>query len=161
MMDKQTVFVTMGLLAWQTQIKRAEKSFNGFTDEECMQEVAPGKNRIIYLYGHLTGVHDELFEILALGPRLHPEYDDLFLQSPDRSGKEFPPVAAIRQAWSDVHGRLDAGFDRLKAEDWFGRHARVTEEAFSKEPHRNKLNVLISRAEHVAYHLGQINLVKK
>jgi hypothetical protein len=151
----------MGLLAWQSQIKRAEKSLNGFTDEECLREIAPGKNRIIYLYGHLIGVHDELFEILGLGSRLHPGYEELFLTSPDKSGKEFPPVAAIRQAWSDVHARLDAAFDQMKAEDWFARHTRVTEEAFAREPHRNKLNVLISRAEHVAYHLGQIALAKK
>ena len=42
--------------------------------------------------------------------------------------------------------------------DWHGRHMAVTEEDFLKEPHRNKLNVMLGRVGHKASHLGQIAL---
>jgi hypothetical protein len=31
------------------------------------QEVAPGKNRLIYLWGHLTAVHDAMLPLLVWG----------------------------------------------------------------------------------------------
>jgi hypothetical protein len=33
-MDQQQLFVKMGLASWSTQIARAEKVFNAFTDEQ-------------------------------------------------------------------------------------------------------------------------------
>jgi len=35
----------------------------------------------------------------------------------------------------------------------------VSDEDFSKEPHRNKLNVIINRTNHMSYHLGQLILL--
>jgi hypothetical protein len=49
----------------------------------------------------------------------------------------------------------------LSEEQWFQRHNSVSEEDFQKEPHRNKLNVLLGRSTHIAYHLGQLVLLKK
>ena len=43
----------MALHSWNTQIARAEKIFNSYSEAEFYEAVAPGKNRIIYLYGHL------------------------------------------------------------------------------------------------------------
>jgi hypothetical protein len=37
----------------------------------------------------------------------------------------------------------------------------MTEEDFEKEPGRNKLSVLINRTNHMAYHLGQLVLLKQ
>jgi len=34
------------------------------------QQVAPGKNRLIYLWGHLTAVNDGLLPLLGIGERL-------------------------------------------------------------------------------------------
>ncbi len=53
-------------------------------DEELLREVAPGRNRVFYLMGHLTAVHDRLLPMLGLGERLHPELDDDFLTNADR-----------------------------------------------------------------------------
>jgi hypothetical protein len=55
---------------------------------------------------------------------------------------------------------LQEHFDTLSTEQWFQRHTAVSEVDFEKEPHRNKLNVLLSRTSHIAYHLGQLVLLK-
>ena len=60
--------------------------------------------------------------------------------------------------WSAVHGKLAAGFAAFTPEDWLQRHAAISEEDFAKEPHRNRLAVLLSRTAHAAFHSGQIVL---
>ena len=47
----------------------------------------------------------------------------------------------------------------LPAAEWFTRHANISEADFPKEPHRNRLNVLLSRTSHLAYHRGQLVLL--
>jgi hypothetical protein len=50
----------------------------------------------------------------------------------------------------------------MKADEWFNKHTAVSAEDFAKEPHRNKLNVIVNRTNHTSYHLGQlVYLVKK
>jgi len=49
----------------------------------------------------------------------------------------------------------------MQPTEWFTRHTSVSEEDFIKEPHRNKLNVLITRATHQSYHLGQLIYLKR
>ena len=49
----------------------------------------------------------------------------------------------------------------MQPEDWFQKHSSVSAEDFAKEPHRNKLNIMITRATHLAYHTGQMALLKK
>jgi hypothetical protein len=48
----------------------------------------------------------------------------------------------------------------MQASAWFAKHNAVSAEDFAKEPHRNKLNVLITRTIHQGYHLGQMNYLK-
>jgi hypothetical protein len=48
----------------------------------------------------------------------------------------------------------------LPAEDWFTRHANISEEDFVKEPHRNRLNVLLDRTIHLSNHRGQLLLLQ-
>ncbi len=43
--------IKMVLDAWHTHIKRTDDLFNSLTDEQLMQEIAPGKNRGVYLLG--------------------------------------------------------------------------------------------------------------
>jgi len=42
----------------KAQIDRADKLFGGLSSEEVLREIAPGRNRILYLWGHLTAIHD-------------------------------------------------------------------------------------------------------
>lgn len=55
---------------------------------------------------------------------------------------------------------LATHFQSCTADEWLTRHNAVSEENFSKEPHRNKLNVVLSRTNHLANHLGQMLLLK-
>jgi hypothetical protein len=48
----------------------------------------------------------------------------------------------------------------LQPAEWFNRHTVVSEADFEKEPHRNKLNLLINRTNHLSYHLGQLIYLK-
>ncbi len=160
-MNRDDLFVKMVLHAWDQHIKRASKAFDGFTDEELFTEIAPGKNRIIYLLGHLTVVHDMMLPLLGLGERNYPELDDIFLKNPDRFTDNLPTVQELRIYWRDINVILAGFFKTLPVDEWFSRHTMMSDEDFAKEPNRNKLSVVITRTNHVAMHLGQILLVKK
>lgn len=145
--------------AWTLNTARAEKVFLGQTDEDLRQEVAPGKNRLVYLWGHLIAVHDAMLPLLGIGPRLHPELDTTFLTEADRSTTGLPSNAALTQMWAEVHGALRSGFDRFTPTDWTARHAAMTDDEFTANPLRNRLAVLLNRTAHLAWHLGQCALV--
>jgi len=159
-MSSSALFVKMALQSWEIQVKRAGNLFNTLSDEQLMREIAPGRNRGIYLFGHLIAIHDAMLTLFGMGERLHPELDEAFLSNPDRSGKEMPSPGELRQYWPVLHAHLQTQFDTLSPEEWFQRHTAVSAVDFEKEPHRNKLNVLIGRSNHIAYHLGQLVLLK-
>jgi hypothetical protein len=160
-MTTQEITVKMALQSWDTQISRAAKVFDSLNDEQLWQEIAPGRNRGVYLLGHLIVVNDGLLKIFGLSDRLYPSWDDAFLRNPDKSGLDFPPTPLLRKAWTDVHSKLSEHFQNLSAEAWFQRHESMTDEDFAKDPARNKLSVLLNRTAHTAYHLGQVALIKK
>src|SRR2546422_8084931 len=53
----------------------AHKLFGTLSSEEVLREIAPGRNRLLYLWGHLTAIHDAMLPLLGLRGRLHPEFD--------------------------------------------------------------------------------------
>jgi hypothetical protein len=147
--------------AWTGAIASLDKQFASFSHDELQQEIAPGKNRVFYLLGHLTAVHDRMLPLLRLGDRLHPELDQPFLTDADRKSPDQISAAALRKAWADVNAKLNAAVVALPAEDWLTRHDAVSEEDFAKEPTRNRLSVLMSRTAHAGFHSGQLALVVK
>jgi hypothetical protein len=155
-MNTKEIFVKMSLSAWETQNSRVKKLLDALTDEQLLNETAPARNRGVYLIGHLITVSDGMFPILGLGERLYPQLEEVFLKKPDKSGLEMPSISELRKQWDDVHNKLSAQFSKISADDWFSRHTAVSESDFAKEPHRNKLNILINRANHTSYHLGQL-----
>jgi hypothetical protein len=160
-MDKLQLSVRIALNAWEANVKRANAVFGKFTDEELMLEVAPGKNRVIYLLGHLIAVHDMLLPLLGLGERLYMQLDEAFISNPDKMIKELSSPGDLRTYWIIINDILLSRFNSLSPDEWFQKHTMISEEDFAKEPHRNRLSVLISRTTHLAYHLGQVALVKK
>jgi hypothetical protein len=160
-MNTKDIFVKMSLSAWETQNSRVKKLLDTLTDEQLMSETAPGRNRGIYLIGHLITVSDGMFPILGLGERLYPQLEDVFLKKADRSGLAMPSINELKKQWDDVHNKLSAEFSKISADEWFARHTAVSESDFAKEPHRNKLNILINRANHTSYHLGQLIYLNK
>jgi len=157
-MGNEGIFVALGLKTWNTQIDRADKLFGGLSSEEILREIAPGKNRLLYLWGHLTAVHDAMLPLLSLGERLHPEFDAAFVSNPDKSRADIPSHEQVRQAWNVVNPELRKGFDKMSWSDWVRKHSAVSEEDFAKDPSRNRFAILLSRTNHLSYHLGQAML---
>ena len=144
---------------WNQTIARFDSILDKLTDEQLENEVAPGKNRGVYILGHMVAVHDRLMPLLGFGPQSYPELDEVFLTSPDKA-KATPPIATLRTQWKEVNANLAKYYAQLSADDWFGKHTAVTADDFAKEPHRNKFNVLVSRTNHLSYHFGQLILMK-
>jgi hypothetical protein len=160
-MSNQELFLSGALNVWKTNIERADKLFFGLTAEQLQKEIAPGKNRLIYLWGHLTAVHDAMLPLLGFGPRLHPELDVPFISKPDRSVPDLPSVEEVKKSWNEVNGKLRDGFAKLSGTDWLHKHASVSEEDFAKDPLRNRFAILLGRTNHLSYHLGQAALAAK
>lgn len=159
-MNQQQLFVKMALDAWNVQVDRTTKLFDSLSDDQLNGEVAPGRNSGVYLLGHLTAVHDGIFPLLGLKERSYPQLEDIFVKNPDKSGIEKPETQRLREYWKDVNQTLLRHFHQLSVEDWLQKHAAVSDDDFEKEPHRNKLNVILNRTNHLANHLGQLIFLK-
>lgn len=153
------LLVKMVTDAWQKQINATNKIFDNLSDEELMHEVAPGRNRGIYLLGHLAAVHDRMLPLLGFEESKYPELKAIFLDAPDKTVEAIPSAAELRQQWHDVNEALSNHMKTLPTDEWFTRHANISEEDFIKEPHRNRLNVLLDRTIHLSNHRGQLLLL--
>ncbi|PWT71669.1 MAG: DinB family protein [Bacteroidetes bacterium] len=145
---------------WNLQLSRLNQLLDGLSDDQLLKEVAPGRNRGVYLLGHLASVHDRMLPLLHMGSSLYPELESIYIQNPDNKKNDFTP-AQLREAWKKVNEQLNTQFAKMDVADWFHRHDAISEEDFKNEPHRNKLNVLMNRTGHLAYHYGQMIFLKK
>jgi len=154
--DKKEVFIKMVLSNWQVQSGRLDDLFNKLTDEQLAAETSPGRNTGVYLLGHMAAVHDAMLPLLGFGDRLYPELEEAFIRNPDKSDLPKPATSTLREAWKNVSETLQQHFDATEPDAWFARHNSVSEEDFAKEPHRNKLNIIINRTNHLSTHYGQL-----
>jgi hypothetical protein len=69
------------------------------------------KNRLFYLLGHLSAVHDRMLPLLGIGERLHPELDEAYLTNPDQTISG--PLAA-----ADLLNRNDGRRPENKPRTW-------------------------------------------
>lgn len=145
---------------WDGSILNLNKILAGISDEQLEREVSPGKNRSTYLLGHLIAVHDDMLVLLGMDERQYPELQEPFLKQPDKAIEAIPAAAELRTLWNKQCTLLAELFGKLSPEQWFEKHTAVSEEDFVKEPHRNKLNIIITRTSHLQYHSGQIVLLK-
>jgi uncharacterized damage-inducible protein DinB len=146
--------------SWKLIISRLDKALEDLTDDELQRQVAPGKNRVFYLLGHLTAVHDRMFSLLDLGERLHPELDDAYITNSDRVLADPLSATELRRAWAEVNKKLTAAFAEFTLQDWLKKHAAVSNEDFAKDPSRNRLAIVMNRTNHASYHSGQARLAK-
>ena len=156
----EETFIKMVLDAWHTQIKQADDLFNSLSDDQLMKEIAPGRNRGIYLLGHLTAVHDRMLPLLGFGDQRYANLYRTFVENADKTETNLPSTGDLRNYWKEINNVLTENFSRLSIEEWLQRHNAVSEVDFAKEPHRNKLNVVINRTNHLSNHLGQLLLLK-
>ncbi len=156
---QSNLLVKMILMAWDAQNIYLNKLISSLTDGQLVKEIAPGKNTGVYLLGHLIAVSDGMLPLLGFGDRLFPEMEEMFIKNPDRSGQIFPSVTELKQRLEAVTTKLNDHFKSTEVNEWLSRHTAVSPEDFVKEPHRNKLNVVINRTGHMAYHIGQMRLI--
>jgi hypothetical protein len=160
-MTLETSLVDSALRNWRSNVDRVSKLFGDLSQEQLLQEVAPGRNRLIYLWGHLTAFNDALIPLLGFGSRTHPELDLMFVSNPDRTVPTILSGDGLKIIWQETSEILWTGFSRLSVADWLQKHGAVSEEEFLREPHRNRFTVLLGRTAHIAYHVGQAKLSER
>ena len=156
----EELFIKMVLDNWHTYTKRTDILFNELSDEQMMKQVAPDRNRGIYLLGHLTCVHDRMLPLLGFEKQRYPDLDGSFHDNPDDPNSKMPGIAELKRRWKEINETLSGHFQKLSRDEWFQKHNAVSEDDFKKEPNRNKLNVIINRSGHLASHYGQLLFLK-
>jgi hypothetical protein len=145
---------------WEQRVAQATKLIDSLSDWAIDEEIAPGRNKVVYVIGHLLVVHDKLVEGMGLGERSFADLDTLFLEAQQPDAK-YPEAAWIKENWHKVNAFLNQKFNGMTVADWLSKHAYVTAEDFALQPERNKLNLLLSRTNHLSSHNGQLVLVKR
>ena len=77
----ETRMIDSALRVWRSNADRIDKFFGALSPEKLEQEISPGRNRLIYLWGHIAALNDRLFPLMGLGPRLYPEMAEMFSMS--------------------------------------------------------------------------------
>jgi DinB superfamily len=149
------------LLQWNAYNKRIQKVIDSLQDDNFSKPITPGGNSPSWLMGHLADTDDKLFELFAIRPRMYPELEKIYHH--DRNTNQLGHLSKdeLNVKWKAITAELDNTFQKMTDADWLGRHQAVSEEDFAKEPHRNKLSVLLSRVGHKASHLGQVAMQGK
>ena len=140
---------------------RAGKFFCSLTEDELELKVAPSRNRLIYIWGHLTALNDAIFPLFGFGPRRHAELDGMFVSQPDRAVSPILSGPGVKEVWKELDVLLWVEFQKLTPSEWLQRHQAVSAEDFLREPHRNRHASLLGRTAHLAYHFGQAMLAKR
>jgi uncharacterized damage-inducible protein DinB len=157
-MNQTDLVIKQATDSWNLYITRINKLLDTLTDEQLSKDIAPGRNSGMYLLGHLAAVNDAMLPLLGFGPLLHPEMEDIFVEKPDKA-VELPASQTIREYWKQTCEALSNHFSKMTVDGWLSRHNSISETDFQKEPHRNKLNVLLNRTNHLSYHHGQLVLL--
>jgi len=158
-MNEIQISIKLALQNWDREVKRLDNLLEKISNEELLKEVSPGRNTGIYLLGHLIAASESLILLLGLGEKLFPELEAIFIKAPDKSGQNMPGPDVLREMWKKSSTHLMGLLDSINPIDWYNRHHSISEEDFLREPHRNKLSVLLTRTIHHAYHSGQIALL--
>jgi hypothetical protein len=101
-----------------------------------------------------------MMSLLNFGEIKYPKMYEDFVVKADKAVADIPSAGELRKCWTNSCEELSKHFKNETAQSWFGKHTSVSAEDFAKEPHRNKLNVLLSRTGHLQSHLGQLVFLK-
>ena len=154
-MENEGSHVAFGLKVWKAQIERTDKLFGSFSSEDVLREIAPGRNRLLYLWGHLTAIHDAMLPLLGLGERLHPELMAPSSRIQTSRGPTFLRTNSFAERGKSSNAELWKGFEKMSWSDWLQRHTAVSEEDFAKDISPIVFAILLSRTNHLSFHLGQ------
>jgi uncharacterized protein len=146
---------------FESEYSRMNKILAEISNDQLFNEISVGKNRGIYLLGHLTSVNDGIRTLLNLGDKLYPQLAPIFVSAPDKSVPNLPEPNQLREMWTIVMDKTIFDIKTLSDAAWLDKHTAVSEEDFKKEPNRNKLSILLSRTIHQTYHAGQLAMLIK
>src|SRR6202050_172645 len=144
-MISEAWFIDVALRSWKSNVDRASTFFGALSQEELQREIAPGKNRLIYIWGHLAAVNDRMLAILGFGERLHPELDAMFVSNPDKALELTLSPEKLKHIWDEVNEKLSTGIRKLSPSEWLEKHTAVSDADFVREPHRNRFAILLGR----------------
>src|SRR5260370_10435988 len=116
MTNEEILGVTV-LNSWKLVVNRFGKTLSELSDKQLQQQVAPGRNRVLYLLGHLAAMHYRMFPLLGLGDRLHPELDRTYIANPDRALADPLSATELRRAWSEGNNKLPTACQRFTFAD--------------------------------------------
>ncbi len=94
-MIAEQLMVQSAIGNWTRTIQRVSSTFKVLPEAKFYETVAPGRNRLIFLLGHLTASNDGMLPLLGFGPRLYPAFEETFLHRPDRSVAESRRAIAL------------------------------------------------------------------
>lgn len=149
------------LLQWDAYNRRMQKTFDTISEENFNKSIVPGGNSPSWLMGHLADTDDALLELFGIRNRMFPELAKVYHHERGSNQSGHLSKEELNKKWKAIVAELDSAFKSMSESDWLARHMAVSEEDFRKEPHRNKLNVMLSRVTHKASHLGQIDMRAK
>ena len=149
------------LLQWDTYNRRMQKAIESIPDEKVYQSIVPGGNSPSWLMGHLADTDDALLELFGIRQRMFPELAKIYHHERGTNQSGHLSKAELLTKWKVIVAELDRTFRAMTESDWHSKHTAVSDEDFKKEPHRNKLNVMLSRVTHKASHLGQMAMQEK
>ena len=127
----ETRMIDSALRAWKSTADQIDKFFGALSPEQLEQEIAPGRNRLIYLWGHIAALNDGVFPLVGLRSRLYPEMEVMFIANPDRAAITIYSAEQLKQAWNQINERLLAGFSVWSPAEWLERHTAVLLRSFS------------------------------
>jgi uncharacterized damage-inducible protein DinB len=135
-----------------------EKVIETITPENYHLPIVAGGNSPSWVLGHLVDTEDRLLELFGISKRLFPELSTIYHHERGANQTGHLTREELMKKWKTISVELDRAFNSWSESEWLGRHTAVNEADFAKEPHRNKLNVMLNRVSHKASHLGQISM---
>ena len=112
-MEKDQVMVKMVLDRWYSLIRNFDTAFSTLSDSDLQREISPGRNRGIYLLGHMIAVHDDMLRLLDFGEKQYSHLYETFIAQPDRAIENLPPIQELRANWAEQVNYMSARLMRL------------------------------------------------
>jgi hypothetical protein len=116
-MEIENLMITTVIENWALTIRHADDEFLKLTDEQLQLQVAPRRNRLYYLLGHLAAVHDRALPLFRRGERLYPELDVNFIDAPDCATYDLELNETLKSAWTAINEALASSFEKLTPTD--------------------------------------------
>lgn len=119
-MTPEQALIDSALRSWRSNMDRAGKFFGSLTSDELELEVAPTRNRLVYIWGHRIAFNEGILPLFEFGPRRHPELDRLFVSRPDRAVSQILNGPDLNNIWTQLDAALRAEFQKLSPSEGCG-----------------------------------------